>query len=59
MVWIERGTTRPSGDASAGFGSRLIEMSIKRQLGGEITRHWEGDNLEIELTIPRSNVCRD
>jgi PAS domain S-box-containing protein len=58
MIWIERGTVRPPGDANAGFGSRLIEMSIKRQLGGEIARNWEGDHLHIELTIPQANVSR-
>jgi len=58
MVWIERGTFRPEGSGTAGFGSRLIEMSIKRQLGGEITRQWEGERLQIELTVPRKNVSR-
>ncbi|MES2710747.1 MAG: PAS domain-containing protein [Pseudomonadota bacterium] len=35
-----------------GFGTRLLEGTIKNQLGGTIACHWEGAGLVCEMTIP-------
>lgn len=58
MTWIERGVKASGGQRSAGFGSRLIDMSIERQLGGEYRKTWGDDGLTVEITVPRENLSR-
>ena len=59
IVWAERGgpaivaTPEPSG-----FGSRLIELSAVRQLGGAVTRDWRSDGLVATMTIPAASFRR-
>ena len=60
MHWRERGAIMPSnpGSRPAGFGSRLITMSVEQQLGGRIERIWHEDGLEAVVTIPTSAMRR-
>ncbi|MEO7787521.1 MAG: PAS domain-containing protein [Sphingomicrobium sp.] len=47
------------GEPSAeGFGSRLIEMSVRQQLGGGIERIWHKDGLEARISIPCRSMRR-
>lgn len=41
-----------------GFGSRLVELSIVRQLGGSVDRDWAADGLRISAVIPLSAMRR-
>lgn len=53
LCWRERGgppVTAPTGED--GFGSRLIELSAVRQLGGAVRREWRADGLVVEVTAP-------
>jgi CheY-like chemotaxis protein len=34
-----------------GFGSKLIEATVRSQLGGAIRRHWEPDGLRCEVAV--------
>lgn len=43
---------------SDGFGSRLIDMSIKRQLGGTIDLDWHKDGLRAAITIPSARLAQ-
>ena len=56
IVWTEHGgpaiAAPPEG---SGFGSRLIELSAVRQLGGQIERDWRPDGLVATLTAPRAS----
>ncbi|MFZ2997483.1 PAS domain-containing protein [Sphingobium sp.] len=56
--WREEGgpTVKPGG--SDGFGSRLITLSVERQLGGRITREWRPDGLALRLSIPARSMSR-
>ncbi|MFM5929280.1 MAG: PAS domain-containing protein [Novosphingobium sp.] len=58
MRWIERGTTRRGEKKPGGFGSRLIDMSIRRQLGGDYDTVWGSDSLEITMSVPQDNIER-
>ncbi|MFM6829739.1 MAG: PAS domain-containing protein [Novosphingobium sp.] len=52
---------QPFADTSpnmAGFGTRLIELSIERQLGGKIVRRWEPSGLVATISIPCSAMSR-
>ena len=53
LTWKERGGPAISGDAElAGFGSRLIGLSIEGQLRGRMERVWEPDGLRVEIDLP-------
>ena len=41
-----------------GFGTRLIELSIERQLGGKIVRSWEESGLRAAISIPARAMSR-
>ena len=57
LTWRERGG--PVVDAAPsreGFGSMLVERSVKGQLHGELTRDWRPDGLEITLLLPQGQL---
>lgn len=59
LDWCETGgpvVTAPPGE---GFGSKLIELSAVRQLGGQVTRDWATEGLRLNITIPRPALNRD
>ncbi|HEX7871470.1 MAG TPA: PAS domain-containing protein [Sphingobium sp.] len=58
MRWQERGGPAIGTISASGFGSRLLDLSIKRQLGGSYERQWEADGLVIDFAIPRSAFTR-
>lgn len=56
LDWVENGV----GEArlvAGGFGTRLLAMSIERQLGGRIDRHWQGGALRIGIEVPIAPAC--
>lgn len=58
MVWCETGGPVVSPPPGEGFGSKLIELSAVRQLGGQVTRDWAPDGLSVKLTIPLAALNR-
>ena len=52
LTWTERGGPPPRRGRKTGFGTRLIEMVIQRQLNGEVTRAFRSDGLEVRLIVP-------
>ncbi|WBV44659.1 HWE histidine kinase domain-containing protein [Pseudoroseomonas cervicalis] len=53
LRWSERGGPALAGAPShAGFGSRMLEATIGRQLGGVVRRDWRAEGLECELELP-------
>jgi CHASE1-domain containing sensor protein len=51
LEWLEPETSwKP--DQKNGFGSRLMTMSIERELGGTIEKSTDGSGLVIKLTMP-------
>lgn len=59
LHWRETGgpvVTAPPGE---GFGSKLIELSAVRQLGGQVTREWAPEGLRLKISIPRPALNRD
>jgi PAS domain S-box-containing protein len=43
---------------SSGFGSRMIELSVKGQLNGDLQRFWEPDGLRVEIHVPVAALQR-
>jgi two-component sensor histidine kinase len=52
--WIERGGPPVRPPESRGFGSRLIEQGISRELGGEARMCFEPEGFEFHLKAPLS-----
>jgi PAS domain S-box-containing protein len=51
----------PAVEAAAdpsGFGSRVIELSVKGQLRGKLERFWEHDGLRVEIDLPTDALRR-
>ncbi|MEB3416088.1 HWE histidine kinase domain-containing protein [Alteriqipengyuania sp. WL0013] len=51
LRWRESDVPQPE-DAEAGFGSRLLTMSVEGQLRGLIERRWADGGMTVELTVP-------
>lgn len=59
LEWREQGGPAVSvSAASDGFGTRLIELSAVRQLGGTVTRDWQPGGLIVTVAIPRAAMTR-
>jgi PAS domain S-box-containing protein len=58
ISWREKDgpAVKPAG--AEGFGSRLMTLSVERQLGGRIAREWRADGLWISLAIPVRSMSR-
>lgn len=55
LLWDERGCVRPLQNSdSGGFGSRMIQTIIERQLNGSVVRLEDADGIKIRLEIPRT-----
>lgn len=57
--WRESGGPAIAGDPAPGFGTRLIQMTIERQLSGAISRQWHADGLIMQARIPMIQLCAD
>lgn len=58
LDWREEGGPSVAPIASEGFGSRLIALSVERQLGGQLERQWCPEGLRLSLRIPRRSMHR-
>jgi two-component sensor histidine kinase len=53
MRWAETDGAPVHGTPTRqGFGTRLIDASVRGQLGGTVIRHWETSGLICEISIP-------
>ena len=44
--------------SQTGFGTRLAELSVERQLGGRLSREWRTEGLVVTAAIPISRLSR-
>jgi PAS domain S-box-containing protein len=53
LRWVERGGPALAGQpARRGFGSRVLDGTIRGQLGGTVTVDWAEAGLRCEMTVP-------
>jgi two-component sensor histidine kinase len=52
ISWRESGVPGVCAPASQGFGSKVIDLSIRSQLGGRANFQWNSDGLHCTLEIP-------
>ncbi|AMK17004.1 MULTISPECIES: PAS domain-containing protein [Sphingobium] len=56
--WREEGGPRVQPSGEEGFGTRLMQLSAERQLGGRIQRDWRPEGLLVSLWIPSRSMSR-
>ncbi|BBD96597.1 PAS domain S-box protein [Sphingobium amiense] len=56
--WIEQGGPTAVAANPEGFGSRLMKLSVERQLGGRLERDWRPEGLRLSLWIPTRSMSR-
>ncbi len=58
IEWREEGGPAVTPSSREGFGSRLMQLSAERQLGGRMERDWRPEGLAISLRIPFRSMSR-
>jgi PAS domain S-box-containing protein len=58
LQWIETGGPAVTPPPTDGFGTKLIELSAIRQMGGKIERDWDPKGLRLTLTLPVAALHR-
>ena len=54
LVWDESGSAKVTAPKSSGFGSKIIEASVKRQLHGKLSQEWRPEGLLCIIRIAAS-----
>jgi two-component sensor histidine kinase len=58
LTWLERGGPAVAApDGPAGFGSQLVQRSLRGQLGGSIEYNWSESGLIVMLRISRTRLA--
>lgn len=52
LAWDEAGQACPAKPPRSGFGQRMIDMSVKSDLGGRVERRWMPEGLAIAIRFP-------
>ena len=58
LIWAETGGPAVVVPTREGFGSKLIELSVARQMAGEVRREWLPGGLVATLAVPASAMRR-
>jgi CHASE1-domain containing sensor protein/two-component sensor histidine kinase len=52
LNWRETGQEKLEAPAKTGFGTKLIDLNVTRELRGTIARDYRDDGLKVEIRIP-------
>lgn len=50
--WREEAPITPNDTGTSGFGSQLIDMNLKYELGGEIERNFTDSGIHVVMSVP-------
>jgi two-component sensor histidine kinase len=60
LRWMETGGPEVDGSPDRrGFGSRVIEATLREQLGGSVERRWEPAGIVCDIVLPLARVLAD
>jgi hypothetical protein len=60
LRWTEAGGPPVAGPPERrGFGTRVVEATVRGQLGGAVERRWEPSGLVVEVAVPLARVDAD
>jgi PAS domain S-box-containing protein len=57
LSWRETGGPPVKGMADAGFGTKLVTSTVKRQCRGELAVDWHPDGLHVDCKFPLSSIA--
>jgi PAS domain S-box-containing protein len=58
LRWAEAGGPLVAGPpARRGFGARVVEATVRGQLGGAVVRRWEPSGLVVEVAVPLARAA--
>lgn len=57
LRWVEKGNVVDTPPDKKGFGSRLMDASVRGELQGEIERRYDADGMTVLFKIPASRVA--
>jgi two-component sensor histidine kinase len=57
LEWRETGGPPVSSPGPDGFGSKLVELSVVRQLRGTVERDWRAEGLVVTVAIPMTALA--
>jgi two-component sensor histidine kinase len=52
MDWVEKNGPPTRRPRKTGFGTRLIDLVIQRQLNGEVIRNYSSEGLSVKMLVP-------
>jgi PAS domain S-box-containing protein len=52
MDWVEKNGPPTRRPRKSGFGTRLIDLVIQRQLNGEVIRNYSSEGLSVKMLVP-------
>ena len=52
LNWRETGRKELEAPAKTGFGTKLIDLNVTRELRGTIRRDFQADGLKVEIRVP-------
>ncbi|MER9582126.1 CHASE domain-containing protein [Mesorhizobium sp. M0276] len=55
LNWRETGQKKLEAPAKTGFGTKLIDLNVTRELRGTIHRDYQANGLNVEIRIPLAN----
>lgn len=56
IVWLEKGNVVTEEPKGKGFGSRLVEASVRGELHGEINRRFDAEGMSVTFRIPGRQI---
>jgi PAS domain S-box-containing protein len=61
ILWEESGGPLLSGQPPArrGFGTRVLDATIRMQLGGQVTQDWRAEGLRVVLELPHARQAAE
>nr|WP_235913778.1 HWE histidine kinase domain-containing protein [Pseudoroseomonas coralli] len=59
FCWHERGGPPARQPARQGFGLRVVENTVRRQLGGTVEIHWEAEGLDCRLHFEATRLLQE
>lgn len=56
LAWVETGGPPTAPPTRRGFGSRVVDTTVRSQLGGGTVWHWPMEGLRLDLMFPAGRV---
>ena len=53
LAWLESGgPSVPAGPSRRGFGTRVLDGTVRAQLGGKVRQSWSAGGIAVEMEVP-------